>query len=76
MDERLTGNTLSTKIGNTPAGQLKPEYYADYATYFVKWIQAFQATGIPINAITVQNEPLDKQELQTSLVMKKMERTT
>ena len=23
------------------AGQLKPEYYADYATYFVKWIQAF-----------------------------------
>ena len=21
------------KSGNTPAGQLKPEYYADYATY-------------------------------------------
>ena len=33
------------------AGQLKPEYYADYATYFVKWVQAFQAAGIPINAV-------------------------
>ena len=50
------------------AGQLKPEYYADYATYFVKWIQAFQAAGIPINAITIQNEPLNNKN-SASLVM-------
>lgn len=50
------------------AGQLKPEYYADYATYFVKWIQAFQVAGIPINAITIQNEPLNNKN-SASLVM-------
>jgi glucosylceramidase len=39
-------------------GSLKPVYYNVYANYFVKYIQAMQAEGIQINAITVQNEPL------------------
>lgn len=33
-------------------------YYTAYANYFRKYIQAFQAEGVPIYAITVQNEPL------------------
>ncbi|MEG0645777.1 MAG: glycoside hydrolase family 30 beta sandwich domain-containing protein [Bacteroides sp.] len=40
-------------------GHLNPAFYQDYATYFVKWIQAFQAQGIRIEAITPQNEPLN-----------------
>lgn len=40
-------------------GHLNPEYYDDYATYFVKWIQAFAGYGIDIYAITPQNEPLN-----------------
>ena len=39
-------------------GSLKPEYYAAYAKYFVKYIQAMKAEGIAIDAITPQNEPL------------------
>lgn len=39
-------------------GYLNPAYYDDYATYFVKWIQAFKAEGIDIYSITPQNEPL------------------
>ena len=39
-------------------GRLKPEYYAAYAKYFVKYIQAMKVQGIIIDAITVQNEPL------------------
>ncbi|MBB2147082.1 glucosylceramidase [Pedobacter sp. LMG 31464] len=39
-------------------GSLKPEYYSSYAKYFVKYIQAMKAQGIPIDAITIQNEPL------------------
>lgn len=39
-------------------GSLKPEYYAAYANYFVKYIQAMQAEGISITAVTPQNEPL------------------
>ena len=41
-------------------GQLNPRYYQDYATYFVRWIRAFQEAGIPIYSVTVQNEPLNR----------------
>jgi len=40
-------------------GHLNPTYYQDYATYFVKWIQAMKAEGIEIYSITPQNEPLN-----------------
>ncbi|MDR0332860.1 MAG: glucosylceramidase [Dysgonamonadaceae bacterium] len=39
-------------------GRLNPAFYQDYGTYFVKWIQAMEANGIPIESITPQNEPL------------------
>ena len=42
------------------SGQLNPDYYQDYATYFVKWIDAFKQAGVTINALTVQNEPLNR----------------
>lgn len=41
------------------SGHLNPEYYQDYAEYFVKWIQAFKKEGVDIYAMTVQNEPLN-----------------
>ena len=42
------------------SGQLNPAYYQDYATYFVKFIQAMEQEGIPIESITIQNEPLNR----------------
>ena len=45
----------STTIGRS----LQPGYYGVYATYFVKFIQAMQANGITIDAVTPQNEPLN-----------------
>jgi len=39
-------------------GSLKPEYYASYAKYFIKYLAAMKAQGINIDAITIQNEPL------------------
>jgi len=44
--------------GNSMGGSLKSEFYGAYAQYFVKYIQAMQAQGIKIDAITPQNEPL------------------
>lgn len=38
-------------------GSLLPEYYEAYANYFVKYVQGMEDEGIPIDAITVQNEP-------------------
>lgn len=43
--------------GSMLAGKMKPEYYDVYARYFVKYIEAYAAEGIPIYAVTPQNEP-------------------
>jgi glucosylceramidase len=42
------------------SGQLNPANYDNYGDYFVKWIQAFEAEGIDIYAVTPQNEPLNR----------------
>jgi glucosylceramidase len=42
---------------SSKGGFLLPKYYAAYAHYFVKYIQAMKANGINIDAITIQNEP-------------------
>jgi glucosylceramidase len=44
---------------NASGGSLLPQYYGVYAQYFVKYIQAMQANGINISAVTPQNEPLN-----------------
>lgn len=41
-------------------GRLNPEYYDDYAQYFVKWIQAMENRGYRISSVTLQNEPLHR----------------
>ncbi len=38
-------------------GSLLPQYGPALASYFVKFIQSYRAAGIPISAITPQNEP-------------------
>lgn len=40
-------------------GELKPEYYSAFAKYFVKYVEGIRAEGITIDAITVENEPLN-----------------
>ncbi len=42
------------------SGQLNPKYYDDYATYFVKYIEAAREQGVKIDAVTMQNEPLNR----------------
>lgn len=39
-------------------GTLLPEAYPAYANYFVKFIKAYADAGVPIYAVTMQNEPL------------------
>lgn len=43
--------------GKLGGGKLRPECYPVYAKYLLKFIQAYEAEGIPIHAVTVQNEP-------------------
>jgi glucosylceramidase len=37
-------------------GCIRKRYYASYAQYFVKFLQAYAAEGVPIQAVTSQNE--------------------
>lgn len=37
--------------------ELLPEYYQAFADYHVRFVQAYAAEGVPIDAVTVQNEP-------------------
>ncbi len=43
---------------NSVGGSLLPEFYDTYAKYFVRYITEMKLQGIPIDAITIQNEPL------------------
>jgi glucosylceramidase len=38
-------------------GTLLPRFYDSFADYFVKFIRAYQAEGVPVFAISLQNEP-------------------
>ena len=38
-------------------GSLQPGNHRAYADYFVKFIQSYKAEGIPVHAVTIQNEP-------------------
>lgn len=62
-DMKIMGSPWSAPVwmkdnNSTIGGSLQPQYYDVYAQYFVKYIQGMQEHGIPIDAITPQNEPL------------------
>lgn len=45
--------------GKVKGGALKPECYQVYSEYFVKYIRQMKKEGIIIDAITIQNEPIN-----------------
>jgi glucosylceramidase len=52
-----SNGSMICNTGSGNASLLTQDYQA-WATYFVKWIQAYQSNGIPIWGVTPQNEPL------------------
>jgi glucosylceramidase len=50
-------------------GSLQTQYYAAYAQYFVKFIQAYEAAGISIETVTPQNEPQNASSTIPSMSM-------
>lgn len=45
--------------GTMNGGNINPAYYASLAQYFVLFVQAYQQQGVPIYAVSPQNEPLN-----------------
>jgi glucosylceramidase len=46
-------------------GKLLPRYWQTWSNYYVKFIRAYEAQGIPIWGLTVQNEPLAAQRWES-----------
>ena len=42
--------------GSLLGGSMRKEYFAAYAQYFVRFIQSYRAEGVPVGAVTSQNE--------------------
>ena len=55
-------------------GKLLPEYYQTWADYFVKFIEAYEAEGIPVWGVTIQNEPMAKQRWESCIYTAEEER--
>jgi glucosylceramidase len=57
---------------STGGGHLKPVYYHTYSQYLIKYIKGMAANGINIDALTIQNEPLNPKN-NPSMVMEASE---
>jgi len=55
-------------------GKLKPEFRQQWANYFVKFIKTYEAKGIPIWGLSVQNEPMAKQRWESCIFTAEEER--
>jgi glucosylceramidase len=55
-------------------GKLLPQYRQSWANHFVKFIKAYEAKGIPIWGLTVQNEPMAKQKWESCIFTAEDER--
>ena len=55
-------------------GKIKDEYRAAWASYFCKYINAYEKEGIPIWGISVQNEPAAKQRWDSCIYTAEEER--
>jgi glucosylceramidase len=55
-------------------GKLLPNYYQAWANYYVKYIKAMEAEGIPIWGVTLQNEPMAVQRWESCIFTAQEER--
>ncbi len=55
-------------------GKLLPEYFDTWALYYTKFIKAYEAEGIPIWGITIQNEPMAVQRWESCIYTAEEER--
>ncbi|WP_445385831.1 glycoside hydrolase family 30 protein [Robiginitalea sp. IMCC44478] len=55
-------------------GKLLPEYADSWALYYAKFIKAYEAEGMPIWGITIQNEPMAVQRWESCIYTAEEER--
>jgi glucosylceramidase len=55
-------------------GKLLPKYYQSWADYYVKFVRAYEAEGIPVWGLSVQNEPMATQTWESCIYSGEEER--
>ncbi len=55
-------------------GKLLPEYFDTWALYYTKFIKAYEAEGMPIWGVTIQNEPMAVQRWESCIYTAEEER--
>jgi glucosylceramidase len=65
---------MKTTNNMLQGGKLLPEYSDAWATYYTKFIKAYEKEGVPIWGITVQNEPMAKQTWESMIFSAEEER--
>ena len=55
-------------------GKLRPIYFNAWASYYAKFIKAYQKEGIPVWGLTVQNEPMATQTWESCVYSAEEER--
>ena len=65
---------MKTNQNMLRGGKLLPEFQNAWANYYAKFIKAYEAEGIPIWGITIQNEPMAVQRWESSIYTAEEER--
>jgi glucosylceramidase len=55
-------------------GKLKAEFYQSWAKYYAKFVKAYEAEGVPVWGVTVQNEPMATQRWESCIYTAEEER--
>lgn len=65
---------MKTNKDMLKGGSLLPEYYDAWATYYTKFIKAYETNGMPIWGISIQNEPMATQRWESCIYTAEQER--
>jgi len=55
---KTSGSMIGVFPGTKKPSTLRPDAYAAFANYLVKTVQGYEAAGVPVHYLSVQNEPL------------------
>jgi glucosylceramidase len=65
---------MKTNKNMLQGGKLLPEFRQAWANYYVKFIEAYEAEGIPVWGLTIQNEPMATQRWESCIYTAEEER--
>lgn len=65
---------MKTNGSMLKGGKLKPEFRQSWANYYAKFIKAYEAEGMPVWGLTIQNEPMATQTWESCIYSAEDER--